>query len=137
MAAPMTIDDVAALALGLPGVTEGTRWRKRTWFVGGAGFAWERPLSKADLNRLGDQPAPRGLVVALRVANLEEKEVLMLEPPAGFFDIAHFSGYPAVLVELNSVEPALFKAALVEAWYSCAPPELAATGPGRPRNSRR
>jgi hypothetical protein len=129
----MTIAEVASIALKLPGTTEGLRWRKRTWFVGGKAFAWERPLSKADLRRLGSEPAPAGPLVAVLVANVEEKEVLMMDPPEGFFDIAHFAGYPAVLIRLDSVDPRILEAALVEAWYACAPPALAATGPGRPR----
>ncbi len=132
----MDIEGVAQLVAKLPGVTEGTRWRNRTWFVAGNAFAWERPLSKADVKRLGDKPAPAGPLLAVRVANLEEKEILMMEPPEGFFDIAHFSGYPAVLVRLESVTPALLEAAVVEAWYACAPPDLAAIGPARAKVRR-
>lgn len=43
------------MALLLPEVTEGARFGQRTWFVRGKGFAWERPLNKADLKRLGDE----------------------------------------------------------------------------------
>lgn len=129
-------DEVARLALGLPGVTEDRRHGNRTWLVAGKAFSWERPLSKADLKRLGGEPVPAGPLLAVRVANLEEKELLMLEPPRGFFDIAHFSGYPAVLVRLDAVEPALLEAALVEGWYSCAPPQLATAGPPRLRSRR-
>ncbi len=118
----MTIDDVAKIALALPEVTEGRRWSNRTWFVAGTAFAWERPLSKADVRRLGDRPAPPGPLVAVRVANLEEKAVLMLDPPRGFFDIEHFSGYPAVLVQLSAVSPRLLRTALLEAWRVCASP---------------
>ena len=45
----MTVEDAARLALALPEVNEGTRFGHRTWFVAGQGFAWERPLSKADI----------------------------------------------------------------------------------------
>ncbi|HEX6351250.1 MAG TPA: MmcQ/YjbR family DNA-binding protein [Candidatus Dormibacteraeota bacterium] len=116
----MTIDDAAKIALALPDVTEGTRWGNRTWLVAGKGFAWERPLSKADVRRLGKEPVPEGPLLAVRVANLEEKEVLMMDPPEGFFDIEHFSGYPAVLVRLAAVKPRLLKAAITEAWRVCA-----------------
>jgi len=48
-----TYDDVAAIAESLPAVTVGVKWGRRTWLVGGKGFAWERPLSKADIKRWG------------------------------------------------------------------------------------
>ena len=116
----MTVNDAAEIALGLPNVTEGKRWGNRTWFVAGKAFAWERPLSKADRRRLGDEPAPQGPLLAVRVANLEEKEVLMLDPPDGVFDIAHFSGYPAVLIKLDVGKPSIVKAAIEEAWRVCS-----------------
>lgn len=116
----MTVDDAAKIALALPNVTEGTRWGNRTWLVAGKGFAWERPLSKADLKRLAGQPPPEGALLAVRVASLEEKEVLMMDPPDGFFDIAHFRDYPAVLIKLEVVQRSVLKAAIAEAWRVCA-----------------
>ena len=116
----MNIEDAAQIALTFPDVTEGTRWGNRTWFVAGTGFARERPLSKADLRRLGDLPPPEGPLLAVRVANLEEKDVLMMDPPEGFFDIEHFRGYPAVLVKLDVVKRRVLKAAIAEAWRVCA-----------------
>jgi hypothetical protein len=116
----LTVDDAAKIALGLSNVSEGKRWGNRTWFVAGKGFAWERPLGKADLRRLGDQPPPQGPLLAVRVANLEEKEVLMMDPPEGFFDIEHFRGYPAVLIQLDLVKRSVAKAAIEEAWRVCA-----------------
>ena len=124
----MTVEDAAEIALALPEVTEGLRFGHRTWFVAGKPFAWERPLSKADVKRLGDQPAPSGPLLAVRLANLEEKEVLMMDPPDGFFDIEHFRGFPAVLMKLQVVDEKLLRAAIAEAWRVCAPP--AARRPG-------
>ena len=128
----MTVEDAARLALALPETIEGTRFGNRTWFVAGQGFAWERPLSKADIRRLGGEPPPEGPLLAVRVADLEEKEVLMMDPPKGFFDIEHFRGYPAILIKLQQVDEAMLTTVLVEAWHACAPPNLAAVGPPRP-----
>ena len=131
----MTVEEAATIALALPNVTEGVRFRNRTWLVDGKGFAWERPLSKADVKRLGGQPAPQGPLLAVRVADMEEKEILMMDPPYGFFDIEHFRGYPAVLISLPLVHSRTLKAAILEAWYACASPKLAKGGP--PRVARR
>jgi hypothetical protein len=120
-----TFEDVAAVALQLPEVTEGTKWRRRTWDVRGQGFAWERPLSKADLKRLGDEPAPDGPVLGLRTEDLHEKDALLAQARTGFFTIAHFDNYPAVLLRLDAVTTEELRDALIEAWLACAPPELA------------
>lgn len=121
-----TYEDVAALALQLPEVTEGTSWRRRTWNVRKKAFAWERPFSKADLKRFGDEPAPDGAILGLRTEDLHEKETLLAEGRPGYFTIAHFDNYPAVLLQLNAVSFESLREALVEAWLACAPPALAA-----------
>ena len=120
-----TCEDAAALAMQLPGVSESTKWRRRKWNVRGQGFAWERPLSKADLKRLGDEPAPDGPILGLRTEDLHEKEALLSQARAGFFTIAHFHDHPAVLLQLDVVTIEELRAALVEAWLACAPPDLA------------
>ena len=120
-----TYEDVAALARQLPEVTEGTSWRRRTWNMQGKGFAWERPFSKADAKRFGDQPPPDGPILGLRTEDLHEKEALLAEGRLGIFTIAHFDNYPAVLLQLNAVTVEALHKALVEAWLACAPPALA------------
>jgi hypothetical protein len=55
-----TFEDVARMAAELPDVTEGERYGNRTWLVGGKAFAWDRPFSKADIRRFGDQVPPDG-----------------------------------------------------------------------------
>ena len=69
----MTLADVDRFAMSLPGVTVSTKWGHRTWMVGDRGFAWQRPFSKADLKRFGDQAPPQGPILAARVEDLGEK----------------------------------------------------------------
>src|SRR5688572_16560716 len=97
----MTFDDVDALARTLPGVTVGLSWGTRTWSVNGKGFAWQRPFTKADLRRFGDETPPAGEILGVRVENLDAKDALLAIAPPGFFTIPHFDGYAAVLIALR------------------------------------
>jgi len=119
------LEDAARMALDMPQVTEGERRGNRTWSVAGKGFAWERPYSKADIRRFGDATPPAGPILAVRVADLSEKEAVLAAQPKAFFTIPHFDGYPAVLIQLKAVTKRPLREAIVDGWLSCAPPHLA------------
>jgi hypothetical protein len=119
------LDDVARYAMALPDVTEGERHGYRTWSVAGKGFVWERPYTKADIKRFGEETPPRQPVVAVRTDDMIEKAAVLQAGIKGVFDMAHFDGYPAVLIELRLVGKRPLKELLVDGWLACAPPALA------------
>ncbi|HEV2377956.1 MAG TPA: MmcQ/YjbR family DNA-binding protein [Streptosporangiaceae bacterium] len=121
----VSIDDAAVMALALPEVVEGERHGTRTWSVNGKAFAWERQFSKADLRRFGDETPPADPILAIRTADLGEKEAVLAANLAGFFTIPHFDGYAAVLIELHEVSPETLREALTDGWLAMAPPKLA------------
>jgi hypothetical protein len=121
-----TLDNVAVIALELPGVAEGERHSQRTWSVAGKVFAWERLFSKADIKRYGDTPVPDGPILAVRVEDLGEKEAILSAQTRGFFTIPHFDGFAAVLIQLKRVTMRPLREALIDGWLACAPPDLAA-----------
>jgi hypothetical protein len=121
----VTVDEAARMALGLSEVTEGERHGHRTWFVADKAFAWERPFSKADIRRFGDASPPEGPILAVRVADLGEKEAVLAAQPKAFFTIPHFDGYAAVLIRLKVVTKRTLREAIVDGWLACAPGKLA------------
>jgi hypothetical protein len=114
--------DVRRIALSFPGTEEGkdhfafsVRNRGKL-----KGFAWvwmERVTP-----RKPRVPQPR--VLAVRVANLEDKDFLLRLDPKRFFTEPHYDGFPAVLVRLPQITAARLKPLLREAWLCLAPAEL-------------
>jgi hypothetical protein len=120
-----TVEDAARMATGLPEVTVGERHGNRTWSVAGRAFAWERPFSKADIRRFGDQTPPDGPILAVRVADLGEKEAILAANTGAFFTIPHFDGYAAVLIQLRKAPAQALREVITDGWLATAPPKLA------------
>ena len=98
------------------------------------GFAW------VWLERLDPKKArlPNPKVLAVRVANLNEKNLMIAAEPAKFFTEPHYNGYPAVLVRLAEVSAKELRPLLMEAWRCIAPTSLRkAVNPEKPRPKKR
>ena len=81
---------------------------------------------------------PNPKVLAVRVANLNEKNLMIAAEPAKFFTEPHYNGYPAVLVRLAEVSAKELRPLLVEAWRCIAPTALRkAVDPEKPRPKKR
>jgi len=120
----VSVDEVATMATAFPEVAVGERFGNRTWSVGNKAFAWERPFSKADIKRFGDQTPPAGDILAVAVDDLGEKDAVLAAHPKSFFTIPHFNGYPAVLIQLRTATKRELRDALEDAWLACAPEKL-------------
>jgi hypothetical protein len=85
------------------------------------GFVWvwmERVVPKKPR-------VPNNGVIAVRVANLGQRDVILSSDSAKFFTEPHYEGFPAVLVWLNAVTVKDLKVLIAEAWRCQAPAELA------------
>ena len=69
---------------------------------------------------------PNDGVLAIRVANEEEKQSLVAADPAKYFTEPHYNGYPAVLVRLAAVDVDELSELLTDAWRIQAPKALVA-----------
>lgn len=127
----MTFADVDAFAMRLPGVTVGTSWGNRTWMVGKRAVAWQRPFTKADLKRFGDETPPAGEILGVRVESLEAKEALLDGGLPGFFTIPHFDGFAALLIALRKARARDVRAAIADAHAVMSAPRGARPGDRR------
>lgn len=112
--------DVRRIALKLPGVEESGD--EFAFKVGGKLVAWAWPKRVAPKQPRVPQPD----VLAIRVANQEEKAALLAAGPEKFFTEAHYDGYPTVLVRLPAVDEKELTELLTDAWRSRAPKRLIA-----------
>jgi hypothetical protein len=114
-----TQTDVRRIALSLPDTEEG---EGRFAFSVRAkdklkGFAW------VWLERTAPKKArvPNPGVLAVRVANLVEKDLMISAEPRKFFTEPHYDGFPAVLVRLSEVSAAELRVLLEDAWRCRVP----------------
>jgi hypothetical protein len=106
--------DVRRIALSLPATEEsGEHFAFSVRIKGNLkGFAWvwmERVTPKKPR-------VPNHGVLAVRVANLAQKDLMLSTEPAKFFSEPHYNGFPAVLVRLDAVSVADLEVLLAEAW---------------------
>ena len=117
--------DVRRIALSLPGSEEAEgRFAFSVRNKGKPkGFAWvwmERIHPKKPR-------VPQPKVLAVRVANLTDKDLLLAHNPGKFFTEPHYDGFPAILVHLAAVTVPELRPLIHDAWRSQAPGELATT----------
>ena len=67
---------------------------------------------------------PNPAVLAVRVASLDAKDILLAMDPETFFTEPHYDGFPAVLVRLAAVKPRRLEQLIEEAWRCQAPKDL-------------
>jgi len=107
--------DVRKIALSLPETTEDPEGFR--FSVKGKQFVW------VWLERVDPKKArvPNPDVIAVRVADDLDKQVLLASDREVFFTEPHYDGYPAVLVRLSKIDRARLKEVLTNAWRSRAP----------------
>ena len=115
-----TQDDVRRIALALPGVSESHDDFAFSVEVKGKakGMAWswkERVVPKKPR-------VPNFGVLAIRVANLGQKDLILSSKPKQFVHDPHYDGYPAVLVRLDAVSVADLEMLLTDAWRNLTTP---------------
>ena len=121
--------DVRRIALALPDTEEASdRFAFSVLNKGKPkGFVWawnERITPKKPR-------VPNPGVIAVRVANLGQKEAILSANPKKFFTEPHYDGYAAVLVRLDAVTITDLKVLIAEAWRCQAPADLAQRVMGR------
>lgn len=105
------------LLLERPGVVEGRSYGMPSFLLHGRFLA-----------RFRDDDT----VLVVQLATIGERDVLMELDERSFFFTDHYRNYPAVLVRLAEVPPALLGDVLKESWK-----HVAALPPKRPRAKRR
>jgi hypothetical protein len=121
-----TMADLDALALELPQVTKELSDDGRpSYQVHGKMFCFHRSRRPDAVDETGERLDD---VLMFRVADLDEKELLLGDRPEIFFTTPHFNGYPAVLVRiptLDRLDRDELKDLVVDAWLTRAQKRVA------------
>jgi hypothetical protein len=118
--------DVRRIALALPGAHEGDDdfafWVMNKGKAKGFAWSWKERVDpkKPRVPNLG--------VLAIRVANNAQKDLILSSDTRKFFTEPHYAGYPAVLVRLKEVTVADLRLLLEEGWRCQASKELLQAG---------
>lgn len=125
--------DVRRIAMSLPGTLEEPGRFAFSVTVKGKpkGYAWVW-LERVEATKAR---VPNPQVLALRVANLSQKDFMLQAEPAKFFTEPHYNGYPAVLLRLGAVRVAELRTLLHDAWRTLAAPQKPV--PARPAKKKR
>lgn len=134
--------DVRRIALALPGAHEGEDdfafWVLNRGKAKGFAWSWKERIDpkKPRVPNLG--------VLAIRVANNAQKDLILASDTRKFFTEPHYNGYPAVLVRLKEVSVGDLRVLLEEGWRCQAPKELLQPGSapkpvkrGKPKTARK
>ena len=114
------VAEVQRMLRKLPDVVEGRSYGMPSFLLNGRFLARFRD---------GDK------VLVIQLATIGERDVLMELDPRAFFFTEHYRNYPAVLVRLAEVPPALLSDVLRESWSHVV--ELPATRPRKARKARK
>lgn len=112
----MTRDEAHRLILSLPHVEEGTSW----------GYPSYKAAGKF-LTRIRDEDAS----LALYVASIDERDMLLEADPESFHITDHYRNYPMILARIERVDPAWLEAVLLARWRKLVPRKLQAASPDR------
>jgi hypothetical protein len=113
-----TREDLRRIALGLPETTVDETGS--SYAVAGKSILWTW-MERVDPKKAR---VPNPDVIAVRVADESEKEILIDMDPSVFFTEPHYDGYPAILVRLSAIDVAALETVLRGAWRCRAPKAL-------------
>jgi len=118
-----TLDDLRAVAAGLPGSEERATTGGAAWFVRGKLYAWECqpwPSTPEDVRPI----LASELVVGVKIADSEEARALREMEPGVFLPPTSRWGEPKVAFRMAKIEPGHFVELVTEAWRVQAPKYL-------------